>query len=81
MYCRSLYLKTNQSSPNIIVSNVEDKIEKSVRTGAGEIIVTNKNIFEEKGTYETFVPGGDLPVYLVLLGSLIVIGQNIISKL
>ena len=69
-------LNENEKEPE-----VENKIKNAVRTAAGAIITTEMKIMEEKDTYETFVPGGVLPLYSVLLGAIIVIGQNVFSKL
>ena len=35
---------------------------------------------EENGIYETFVPGGVLPIFFVFLGSVLVLCQNLFSK-
>ena len=62
-------------------TEVENKIKNAVGTIVGKTVITDMKIIEEKMTYETFVPGGFFPLYSVLLGAVIVIGQNIFSKL
>ena len=62
-------------------TEVENKIRNAVGTIVGKTVITDMKMIEEKMTYETFVPGGLFPLYSVLLGAVIVIGQNIFSKL
>ena len=71
-------MKFNESNDE---TEVENKIKNAVGTIVGKTVITDMKIIEENTTYETFVPGGFFPLYSVLLGAVIVIGQNIFSKL